>query len=118
MIAPFPSLSAKERTRRRPMPRTGEQVYVPPAPGQVDGVQDRPPAEPAASLSADEPLRCLWYRAGLADTLGVVDEFLRTPAATAALADFCRTQPGRPAAPLEAHTLAGAVAFIVARMCP
>ena len=106
MIAPFPYPSTGERTRR---------VQAAPAPGQVDRVQHQPSAEPV-TRSASEPLRCLWYHAGLADTLAVVEEFLRTPAAIAALADFCRARPGGPAGPLEARTLAGAVALIAARM--
>jgi hypothetical protein len=88
-----------------------------PAPAEAGGVQSRLSAEPA-SWSAGGPLRCLWYHAELADTLAVVEEFLRTPVAAAALADFCRARPASPAAPLEAHTLAGAVALVTARMCP
>lgn len=117
MVALFSRSGTKEGTPRPSMAGTGEQAPMAPAFAQADRVQDRPPAEPV-SWSAGEPLRCLWYHAGLADALAVVDEFLRTPAATAALADFCRAQPGSPAAPAEARTVAGAVALIAARMCP
>jgi hypothetical protein len=117
MVALFSRLAPRERTPRRSMPGTGEQVPVLPPSALADPLQNRPPAEPG-SWSAGEPLRCLWYHAGLADTLAVMDEFLRTPAAAAALADFCRARRGGPAAPLEARTLAGAVALVAARMCP
>lgn len=117
MVALFSRLAAKERKPRRSIPGTGEQAPMFPTSALADPVQNRPSAEPV-SWSAGEPLRFLWYHAGLAHALAVVDEFLRTPAATTALADFCRARRGSPAAPLEARTLAGAVALVAARMCP
>ena len=116
MVALF-HLGTKQRTPPREVPGTAEQAHMPPAPALADRVHNRQPAEPAF-WSAGGPLRCLWYHVELADTLAVVDEFLRTPAASAALADFCGARRGSPATPLEARTLAGAVALIAARMCP
>ena len=117
MVALFSRPGTKEVTPQRSMPETSEQAPVLPAPGQAGRVQNRPSAE-QSSWSPSGPLQCLWYRAELADTVAVVDEFLRTPAAATALADFCRARRRSHAAPLEAHTLAGAVAHIALRMCP
>lgn len=65
-----------------------------------------------ASRAADGQLRCLWYDAAVADTLAALDVFLRSPAGTAALAEFCRAQAGV----FEADPLIATVARTAARM--
>ena len=90
------------------MPLTGETAPPSPAPARAE-VQRRRPEEPAPGTAVGGPLRCLWYDAALADTLAAVDEFLRTRAGTAALADFCRAGRGGPAAALGARALVDTV---------
>ena len=77
--------------------------------------QQWPPGEPA-SPAACGPLRCLWYSGRLADALTAMDEFLRTPAGSAALTDFCRARRGGAAAESDARALIEAVGRTAARM--
>jgi len=57
-------------------------------------------------------LRCLWYDDRLADTLASVDEFLQTPAAIAALAEFCRSRLDSRAPVAQVRDLVDAVGAI------
>jgi hypothetical protein len=83
-------------------------------PEQADRVRKRP--EEAASWTAGGGLRCLWYGPGLADTLTTVDEFLRTPAVTAALAEFYQARRGSRAAERDVHALIDAVGVTAAKL--
>jgi len=69
------------------------------------------------SSSPGRGLRCLWYDDALADTLTAADEFLRTPAATAALAEFYRARRDCYAQEPDARALIDAVGSTAARLC-
>jgi hypothetical protein len=84
------------------------------APAQADCVQKQP--QESASWTAGSGLRCLWHGAGLADTLTAVDEFLRTPAGTAALAEFYQARCGSRAPERDARTLIDAVGVTAAKL--
>jgi hypothetical protein len=115
MASSLPRLRTKARTPRQPATRTGTQGLMAPAPALPDRTRQRQPEEPD-SWNAAGGLRCLWYDTGLADTLTAVDEFLRTPVGTAALADFCRARRGGPAPELDARALLDAVGSTAARL--
>ena len=103
MVSPLPRLLTQARTPRQPVTPTGEDMPAPSA-AQPDQVPHRQPAGPAPS-TASERLRCLWHGACLAEAMTVVDEFLRTPAATAALVEFYRVRHGSPAPEFDTRAL-------------
>lgn len=67
-------------------------------------------------MNRSSGLRCLWFGDRLSDALISVDEFLRTPAATAALAEFCRSRQASPAPEACARTLIDAIGATAARL--
>jgi hypothetical protein len=91
-----------------------EKALMLAAPGQAGRVRKRP--EEAASRTAGGGLRCLWYGPGLADTLTTVDEFLRTPAVTAALAKFYQARRGSRAPERDVRALIDAVGVTAAKL--
>ena len=115
MVTLFPRLRIKARTPRRSLARPGETALMPPAAAQADHIRQRQPEEPG-SRTVGRGLRCLWYDAGLADMLTMVDEFLRTPAATAALVEFYRTRHGSPAPESDTRMLIDAFGVTAARL--
>ena len=72
--------------------------------------------QPEAPARAPGGLRCLWYDDRLADTLTSVGEFMRTAAAAAALAEFCRDRRDSRAPEDHARALIDAVGAIAARL--
>jgi hypothetical protein len=114
MVSPFPRLLTQARTPRQPMTWTGEDIPAPPA-VRPDQVSHRQPARPAPA-TASERLRCLWYGACLAEAMTVVDEFLRTPAATAALVEFYRARYGSPAPEFDTRALIDMCGVTAARL--
>ncbi len=115
IISLFPLQKTKAKTPLRPTTRTDDRTLTPAAPGRADRIGEWLPEEPVAR-TARQRLGCLWYSAAQADTLADVDEFLRTPAGTAALADFYRGLRGGPAPESDVRTLIDAVGVIAARM--
>ena len=69
----------------------------------------RPPSQPARTLGG---LRCLWYDDRVARALASVDEFLHTPAAATALAEFCQNRRDGRAPVAQARELVDAVGSI------
>jgi len=59
----------------------------------------------------------LWYDDVLADTLTAANDFLRTPVAIAALAEFYRARRDSRAPESEARALIHAVGWATARLC-
>ena len=114
MVSPFPALLTRASTIRRPRTRTAQNRLVIPAPAQADRIHPRP-QEPAPIPGRG--LRCLWYDDALTDTLTAADEFLRTPAAIAALAEFYRARRDSRAPESDARALIDAVCSAAARLC-
>ena len=101
-------------TTWRPRTQTAQDPLAIPAPALADPF-DRRPEEPA--LVPTRGLRCLWYDDALADTLTVAEEFLRTPAAIVALAEFYRVRRDCCAPESDARALIDAVGSAAARLC-
>lgn len=101
-------------TTWRPRTQTAQDLLAIPAPTVSDRI-DRRPEEPAPTPTRG--LRCLWYDDTLADTLIVADEFLRTPAAIIALAEFYRVRRDCRAPESDARALIEAVGSAAARLC-
>jgi hypothetical protein len=87
-----------------------------PAAGPPDHIRQRQPEEPASSRTVGGGLRCLWYGAELTAALTAVDEFLRTPAATAALGEFYRARHGSFAPEFATRRLIDTLGVTAARM--
>lgn len=102
MVSLFPGQKTEATTPREPARRTDD-----PAPA---------PHQPPAARTAGGPLRCLWHDDGLTATVAVVDEFLRTPLVTGALADFYRARRGSRVPESEARALIAAVSATAARL--
>jgi hypothetical protein len=96
------------------MTSTGEEMPAPPA-AQPDQIPHRQPAG-AAPSTASGRLRCLWYCAELAEAMSVVDEFLRTPAVTAALVEFYRSRHGSPSPESDTRALINMFGVTAARL--
>lgn len=101
-------------TMWRPRTQTAQDLPAFPAPALADRI-DRRPEEPAPAPARG--LRCLWYDDALADTLTVAEEFLRTPAAIIALAEFYRVRRECCAPESDARALIDAVGSAAARLC-
>jgi hypothetical protein len=106
MVSLLPSALTKARTAQNP-----PAVAAPAPAGPV------PPRPEEHAPVPGRGLRCLWYDDVLADTLTTADEFLRTPAAIATLAEFYRARCGSRAPEFEARALIDAVGWAAARLC-
>ena len=98
----------------RPRTQMAQDPLAITAPALADRI-DRQREEPAPVPTRS--LRCLWYDDALADTLTVADEFLRTPAAIAALAEFYRVRRNCRAPESDARAVIDAVGSATARLC-
>jgi hypothetical protein len=105
MVPPLPCLLTRARTRR-PVAQAALSSST-----ATDG--HRQPEQPARTPGG---LRCLWYGDHTADALASVDEFLRTPAATVALVEFCRSRRDSRAPQAHARALADAVGSMAAKV--
>ena len=93
----------------------GAEAILPGVLGPVSRSERRRLDEPTSSTARQE-LRCVWYQATLADALADVDEFFRTPAGTAALADFYRVRRSSPEPECDARVLVDAIGRAAAKL--
>ena len=114
MVSPFADALTRARTIRRPRTQTVENPVTIPAPAPADRIHRRPEGP---TPNPGRGLRCLWYDDALADTLTAADEFLRTPAAIAALAEFYRSRRDCCAPESEARALIDALGSAAAWLC-
>ena len=114
MVTPFSGLLSKASTFARPRPRTPQDPLVVPVPPRPAAFT-KGPEEPAPI--SGRGLRCFWYDDALTDTLTAAHEFLCTPAAIAALAEFYRAWHASRAPESDARALIDAFCSAAARVC-
>ena len=110
----FPVQGTQAGAPGRSRAQVGAEAIMPASRGPADRSERRWPDEPTSSTARQ--LRCLWYQAALADALADVDEFFRTPAGAAALADYYRVRRSSPEPECDARALVQVIGCTAAKL--